>query len=231
MSDTSDNRTRVRRCTRMVRAARDHASWDPVCHSRSMGLVRDGWLALSCACNSVTVPSDTLREVPAIPDAGATTSQLVSTFALQKLLLGDSVTFDQAPDTAAWKTFGFNLDDLVTSSSSTNVCTLLQGASPLNQVDGNDGIDNAWGSVILPIIMGVTSQSSPSFDASRLIQSGAWTLQIQVTGLTNLVRLLSRTERFVTEPPLELGLPTKTASIAYSLVPFMITWSLALARV
>jgi hypothetical protein len=104
----------------------------------------------------------------------------VETFAIQTLLLGEYDRVTKAPSTTAWKSYGYNLDGKVTTKDSTDVCT---AAVKTNQIDGNNGIDNAFGSVILPIIQTAASLQTPSDTISQAIAGGSFTIQIQVTGL------------------------------------------------
>jgi hypothetical protein len=99
---------------------------------------------------------------------------------MQTLLLGEYDRTTKAPSATAWKSYGYNLDGKVTTKDSTDVCT---AAVKTNQIDGNNGIDNAFGSVILPIIQTAASLQTPSDTISQAIDSGSFTIQIQVTGL------------------------------------------------
>ena len=83
----------------------------------------------------------------------------------------------------AWETFGFDLDGLVTTKTSTNVCTLTNGAPAFDQIDGQGGIDNAWGSTLVPILETALQTTTLSADETALVASGVWTLQIEVDGL------------------------------------------------
>ena len=58
---------------------------------------------------------------PAVPDAGPTTSQTVTTFAIDSVQLGDST--GGVLSTTAWKSFGLDLDGKHTLQSSTDVCS------------------------------------------------------------------------------------------------------------
>ncbi len=106
------------------------------------------------------------------------------TFAVQQVFLGEADR-QGAPSATAWKAYGRDIDGLTTTNQSTDVCTLALGAPKANQVDGNSGIDNAWGSVILPILQTAASLPTPSATVSAAIQSGTSTLLIDVVGLTN----------------------------------------------
>ncbi len=108
----------------------------------------------------------------------------VTTFAVHDVFLGESDRNGVASNTA-WKSFGRNVDGLVTTKSSTDVCTLAPGAPLAYQADGVNGIDNAWGEVFMPIIQGAASLPTPSATVSKTIQSGGATMLVQVTGLTS----------------------------------------------
>lgn len=134
-------------------------------------------------CSSGTSSSALVGQPPAPPSSPATTSTKVETFAIQTLLLGEAPRSGGAASNTAWKAYGYNLDGLVTTETSTNVCTLAAGAPKINQIDGNNGIDNSFGSVILPIIQSAASLPTPSMTISNYIDTGKFTIQIQVTGL------------------------------------------------
>ena len=73
--------------------------------------------------------------------------------------------------------FGYDLDGKVTTASSTDVCTLVAGSSKQVQVDGNGGIDNSWGSQIMPIVD--TLDSTATQTLNQPLQNGAWTQMIR----------------------------------------------------
>ena len=127
---------------------------------------------------------DAPGEPPPPPDGGAPTTN-VYTFAIDTIYLGEASRTAVAPSSSAWKDYGYNLDGLVTTSSSTNVCTLAAGAPKMNQVDGNNGIDNAWGSVLLPMVQSAMSLPTPSQTETTFIDQGNWTLQLQIVGLSD----------------------------------------------
>jgi hypothetical protein len=121
---------------------------------------------------------------PPPPDSGTPTT-VTATYALHTLYLGESDRGSSTPSATAWKSYGLNLDGLQTVKADTNVCTLQTGAPKSNQIDGNSGIDNAWGETILPIFQTATSQPTPSQTATQDIDTGIWTVQLQVTGLSD----------------------------------------------
>jgi hypothetical protein len=53
-----------------------------------------------------------------------------------------------------WASVGYDRDGLCTTATSTGVCMRFTGAPPSAQVDGNQGIDNAWGRGVAPLLSG-----------------------------------------------------------------------------
>lgn len=121
---------------------------------------------------------------PPPPDGGAPTTN-VYTFAMNTLYLGEAPRGGGSPSTSAWRNFGYDIDGLATTKSSTNVCKLAQGAPFTNQVDGANGIDNGFGSMILPIIQTAASLPTPSQTITNAMDAGGWTTQFQITGLSD----------------------------------------------
>ena len=127
-------------------------------------------------CNS---PGVQCTVQPAAPSGGSPTSAKHN-YAVHKLYLGDSDrTGVTNPD--AWKSFGYNLDNLVTTKSSTDVCTLAAGASKTTQVDGNGGIDNSFGENIMPIVI-TTAGSDAAQKINDGINTGSFTVMTYITG-------------------------------------------------
>jgi hypothetical protein len=81
----------------------------------------------------------------------------------------------------AWMAYGYNLDDLVTTKASTDVCTLAAGASKTTQDDGNGGIDNSFGENILPIFV-TTAGADFSQEINLAVDEGRLTDTFYVTG-------------------------------------------------
>ncbi len=118
--------------------------------------------------------------LPVRPANGAATGSAPTVFAISKMYFGDT---DRAGHTseAAWKSYGLNIDGKVTGENSTNTCRLVAGASCGTQLDGDDGIDNSFGSNVMPIIQALNSTYS-SF-ANTAIQQGGGTMLFQLDGL------------------------------------------------
>ena len=138
-----------------------------------------GLLAYDAGCSGGS--SSVAGQPPGKPGTQPSTKpDNVETFAIQTLLLGEYDRTTKTPSTTAWKSYGYNLDGKVTTKDSADVCT---AAVKTNQIDGNNGIDNAFGSVILPIIQTAASLQTPSDTISQAIAGGSFTIQIQVKGL------------------------------------------------
>ncbi len=167
-----------------------------------------GLLAVTWCSSSTSTPTG---EIPSKPDATAATGQTLETFAINEIFLGEAPLAGGAPSNTAWKDYGYDLDGLVTTKSSSDVCTLHTGAPTANQVDGTGGIDNGFGSTLLPIFETAASLPTPSISTTQTIQSGAYTLQIQVDGLvpgsgpvTGLTVRAFRSGRFGSTPSFDM---------------------------
>lgn len=153
----------------------------------SLALVIPGLLATTACSSSSSGGSSSSSggggnqgAPPSLPSgAPATTITKSHNYALHKLYLGDT-NRQGVTDMNAWKAIGYNLDGKVTTSASTDVCTLYQGASKTVQTDGNNGIDNSFGSTLVPIITTVAPTASMTLNTS--IQDGSFTLFTYVTG-------------------------------------------------
>ena len=126
--------------------------------------------------------------VPPSPPSGAApppTGTSPHDYAIHKLYLGDTDRTGVTSATA-WTSYGYNLDDLVTTRQSTDVCVLAAGASKVTQADGLGGIDNSFGANILPILI-TTAGSSFSAKIDTEIASGTFTDLMYVTGFDDAV--------------------------------------------
>jgi hypothetical protein len=116
---------------------------------------------------------------PPPPSGGAPTSKSHN-YAIRALYLGDTDRTG-VTNSGAWRAYGYNLDNLVTAKTSTDVCTLAAGASKTTQVDGNGGIDNSFGENILPIIV-TTAGSDWGARTNTSIEDGTFNDMLYVTG-------------------------------------------------
>ena len=150
-----------------------------------LGVAAVAVLALSQGCSSTETPAAAGGGVgapPAKPSAGATTSKTEHNYALQQLFMGD-VDRNLAKSTTAWKKFGYNIDGKVSTKDSTDVCTPFEGAGKDAQVDGENGIDNTFGSRIIPIIQTFSAEVSKSI--TEQLKQGNFTVMIDTVGLTD----------------------------------------------
>jgi hypothetical protein len=92
--------------------------------------------------------------------------------AVSALRLGDG-------SNGEWKAFGFNLDGLVSTAASTNLCQLNSGAAPSTPYpDGDNGIDNSFGKNLLPVILSV--DSTWVSDVAAALQLGQFTALLEL---------------------------------------------------
>jgi hypothetical protein len=147
------------------------------CASLGLGFAAQG---CSDSATSTTTSSSGTGAPPAKPSAPATTSTTKRTFALNQIHLGDA-TREGAGSQTAWKGFGYNLDGKTSDSKSTDVCKRVAGAGSSNQVDGDKGIDNAFGLTIMAIISGVQPEASKT--VATAIADGTFTVLVEVSGL------------------------------------------------
>ena len=143
-----------------------------------------------------TVPStDAGRDTAMGPDAsdgaasdagdGAVVKTVIpgTNFAFRQYYLGDTDRTGVS-SSMAWQEFGANIDGKVTTTLSTDVCTLAAGASKQTQVDGLGGIDNSWGENILPIFISIFGTSFVT-SYNNAVAQGDFTTLIDVTDLTD----------------------------------------------
>lgn len=88
-----------------------------------------------------------------------------ATFAVDKFLLGDVNPDGSANPTNGWKQYGFNLDNRISTKTSTDLCKPTNGANTAAVYpDGNEGIDNSFGKNLLPIFLGLASDMSVQYN-------------------------------------------------------------------
>lgn len=86
----------------------------------------------------------------------------------------------------AWKDYGYDVDGQVTAQDFSEHCDPAGGAAPNNVFpDGTDGIDNAFGRVLLPIIKtaAATSVSDLEAELNGAIAEGSFNIMINITDL------------------------------------------------
>ena len=96
-------------------------------------------------------------------------SSAAHNYAIHQLFLGDTDR-QMNPNMTAWKTFGYNLDGKVTTATRPTCARSCPAPRSRSQVDGNGGIDNSFGSQIMPIVETLDSTATP--DAERRAPGG-----------------------------------------------------------
>jgi len=95
-------------------------------------------------------------------------------------------TRDGVEKSDAWADYGYDLDHQVTGSAFTTHCKPAGGAAPNNVFpDGTNGIDNAFGKVLLPIIKTAAATSVTDLEASlnEAITGGTFTIIVNLKDL------------------------------------------------
>ncbi len=90
---------------------------------------------------------------------------------------------DFGMDTSASQKLGFNIDALVSTAQSTDLCLPVTGADKNKiYVDGDQGIDNSFGKNVLPLLLNL----SPGFSEATTnnISDGKFTMMLDFVGLT-----------------------------------------------
>lgn len=100
---------------------------------------------------------------------------------VDQILLGETDP-DGTTNPEGWKQYGFNVDGMVSDASSVNLCQPRAGATPTTVYpDGDNGIDNAFGKNVLPILLSLTPDVSG--EATAAIHQGESTVLIHLEGL------------------------------------------------
>ena len=129
-------------------------------------------------CSSL--PATACLPIPPAPSGAAQSTIMKShNYALHDLFLGDTDRMGVS-SANAWKTIGYDLDGKVTTANSKDVCTLIAGSSKQVQADGEKGIDNSFGSNIMPIITVLDATASSALNTA--IQGGSFSIFTYVTG-------------------------------------------------
>jgi hypothetical protein len=118
---------------------------------------------------------------PAKPSDNPAAGSGDTVVALNKLLLGDTDENGNA-DPNYWRKLGFNLDGLISTKNGTNHCKGQEGSTKSSiQTDGENGIDNSFGSNLMPIIGSLTSNASQSISDS--LMNGDFTIMLKLDKL------------------------------------------------
>ena len=143
-------------------------------------------IAMGCSSSDeAAAPSLVGAQPPASPAgaAAADTSQS-RTFAINAVFLGDTTRAGSSSPTA-WKDYGYNIDNLITTKTDTNVCKRTGTGDSSKQEDGTNGIDNAFGKTILSALTSTSLVPTPSATLNDSISTGKFTIIMQINGLTD----------------------------------------------
>ena len=148
-------------------------------------------------------------------DAGPPPGEPLSLFgayAVKTIFLGETDRTN-TPVKDAWKSYGENLDGLVTGKTDTNVCKRQAGADAAKQEDGIGGIDNSFGRTVLGFIGGIAP--APSKSLNEAIAKGDQTPMLNLLPaegpLSTRFGLLSAAPTNMAMPPLFDGTDVRAA--------------------
>jgi hypothetical protein len=135
------------------------------------------------AAGGVTDPAGDGKIPPVKPEAPPAAGTEDTVLAINQLFLGDTDRNGVLDLTyQAWKKFGFNLDGLMSTAKGTNHCKPVEGAIKTNvQPDGDDGIDNAFGASLVPVLGALAGNLSET--ATEAIDEGSFTIMLKLEKL------------------------------------------------
>jgi hypothetical protein len=122
-----------------------------------------------------------LGQPPEPPKEGGPGDGPGAVFAISSVRLGATHP-DGVSSEIAWRQYGYNLDHTVTWEKSGPItCKPLKGAKPSYAADGRDGIDNAFGSHVLPLVSSLSTKTEQQ--SNDAIQGGGPTLLVSLADL------------------------------------------------
>ncbi len=132
-------------------------------------------------CGLATLPETgtDAGAIPSRPNGAPPPSGGKVVLAVSQIFFGDTDR-QGAPSETAWQRYGLNIDGKTTGLGSTDTCTPVTGAQCNALLDGDNGIDNAFGETVMPIL--TTLDSTFSQTANAAIQQGAPTLLVELDG-------------------------------------------------
>lgn len=134
----------------------------------------------ACCVGAVSDSTDSgAGEVPPRPSVAPAAGDGHVVLALSKLYFGDTDRSGN-PSQYAWQQYGLDIDGKTTDYCSTDTCTLVAGSSRSVQLDGNNGIDNSFGSQLLPIL--TTLDSLFTGNANAALHGGDATMLVELDG-------------------------------------------------
>ncbi len=112
------------------------------------------------------------------PGGGATPTVV----GLNKLFVGETDRQGNT-DPNAWRDYGYNIDGIISTKTGTNHCLpAVKGTAKSKiQTDGTDGIDNSFGSNLIPIITNLAS--NPTESITQTLQDGSFTIILKLDNI------------------------------------------------
>jgi hypothetical protein len=120
------------------------------------------------------------KQPPAPPAGAGPGDGSMARFAATRLFLG-STDRNGAPNPTAWKTYGYDIDGRISQEGDPGLCQPAAGGSPKVHNDGDQGIDNAFGKSILPLMLSFANDFE-SLNNQALLE-GEYTILIRVDTL------------------------------------------------
>ncbi len=142
---------------------------------------------VSCAtestCSDGTVdPTAPGAQPPTDPGSPSATGAQPTVLAVKRWFWGDTDRNGNVVSDA-WKSFGYNLDHLISTPKGINHCRPVNGANPgAVKQDGNNGIDNSWGANIVPVAKELTG-NEVSTTVTQAVLDGEGTLIVRLSNL------------------------------------------------
>ncbi len=138
-----------------------------------------GTYVFGCGSDDDETAADQTGKVwPVRPEGAPSGDGSGYVFAVEKLFLGDTDRNGMS-SANAWKDYGYNLDGKVSTKDSADLCQPYTGGSKaLVYPDGNQGIDNVFGKVLMSLITSFASDATNQVNDN--IAEGAFTIIMRV---------------------------------------------------
>jgi hypothetical protein len=142
-----------------------------------------GAIGVGCSStdNTGSETPDTSKEPPGKPSGAAKGDGAGVVLAVNKLFLGNTDR-KGAVKNDAWMQFGYNLDGKISTKESTDHCKPYPGAQPATvKADGKGGVDNAFGKILVPIIVSLAQDAAEKINDN--IADGSFTIMTKIDTL------------------------------------------------
>ena len=129
---------------------------------------------------SAVIPNDGPGQPPPPPPSGSPPIADDISFGASRVFYGGTDR-SGSPNPSAWRSYGYNLDGLVSAAGNPSHCAPASGGKQAVMDDGDNGIDNAWGKQILPLWLSLANDFEEQ--ANERIALGEYTLLFTVGGV------------------------------------------------